>query len=93
MSGGFVMGFDAVVVPGESPKRRITNEQREAIVREAVAKRDAFLAGQVDPSSLEQRLREWVDSLPAGTLGQVHIATLMSVARAYGVMGLDGGQQ
>lgn len=38
------MGFDAVVVPGEPPKRRITNEQREAIVRKAIAERDAILA-------------------------------------------------
>lgn len=87
------MGFDAVVVPGESPKRCITNEQREAIVREAVAKRDAFLAGEVDPSSLEQRLREWADSLPAGTLGQVHIATLMSIARANSARVPAGGQK
>lgn len=40
---------------------------------------------EVDPSSLEQRLREWVNSLPAGTLGQVHIGTLMSVARGVSV--------
>jgi hypothetical protein len=55
------------------------NQARDRLLQSLDA--DASDVEEVDPSSLEQRLMEWADSLPAGTLGQIHMGTLMGVAR------------
>jgi hypothetical protein len=125
VSGGFVLGLDAVVVPPDPGKsalqqriaelvaqhggvrpaarvlevdqgyvyRLLSGEKsdpgdkllRKLRLRRVVTYERTGAAPNVDPSSLEQRLREWADSLPAGTLGRVHIGTLMGVARSHGV--------
>jgi hypothetical protein len=97
----FVEAMRTEVINGHTNPRTGLPEPLDVAAPEnaLLARIDAALSGStaasgvaVPASDLEEAVREWNNSLPARTLGEVHIHTLLNRLSALGVQQPDGAK-
>jgi hypothetical protein len=70
------------------------DDDHHRFARDACQRAASELEAVVPSAELAQAIREWNDSLPAGTLGKVHLGTLLGRLQAVvGVDSPDGAQR